>query len=261
MVAAVSKSNALPAASGRVALVLAAERLFAERGLDGVSLRQINEAAGQRNASAAHYHFGSREGVVRAVFEHRMAAVDARRRAVIESLHREGRMSDVRALIAAWIRPLAAELVPRPEGNHYVRFLDQTRRAWTPLPSDIAHGLDTGWRQADAALAQLLRYLPASLARLRLDVVTQSSIAALAQLEAQVARGSVAPEAVEQHIENLIDMSVGALTAPVSGDTLGAERSGATATLPEPGRRATLPPSAGSDHGQQPHLSHRRHRR
>src|SRR5262245_20055427 len=127
--------------SPKLALVLAAERLFAERGLNGVSLRQINEAAGQRNASAAHYHFGSRDGVVRAVFEHRMAAVDARRRAMVEELGRDGRTSELRALVGAWVRPLAVELVPRTEGNHYVRFLDQVRRAWTPLPRDLTHGL------------------------------------------------------------------------------------------------------------------------
>ena len=43
-------------------MMLAGEQLFAERGFRGVSLREIGLAAGQRNNSAAQYHFGSRLG-------------------------------------------------------------------------------------------------------------------------------------------------------------------------------------------------------
>ena len=34
-----------------------AERLFASKGIDKVSLREIVRASGQSNLSAAHYHF------------------------------------------------------------------------------------------------------------------------------------------------------------------------------------------------------------
>lgn len=51
-------------------------------------------AAGQRNASAAHYHFGSREGVVRAVFEFRMSGVNRRRLQRFDTLERDGRLTD-----------------------------------------------------------------------------------------------------------------------------------------------------------------------
>jgi AcrR family transcriptional regulator len=50
-------------------IVLAAERLFAERGLDGVSLREIGAAVGNANNSAVQYHFGSKDQLVRAIFE------------------------------------------------------------------------------------------------------------------------------------------------------------------------------------------------
>lgn len=49
-------------------LVQAAMKLVAENGLGGLSLREVNKAAGTRNKSAAHYHFGSKLGIVRAVF-------------------------------------------------------------------------------------------------------------------------------------------------------------------------------------------------
>jgi AcrR family transcriptional regulator len=53
----------------RARLLDAAVLLFAERGLGGVSLREINEAAGQRNTNALHYHFGDRDGLIGAIVE------------------------------------------------------------------------------------------------------------------------------------------------------------------------------------------------
>jgi len=46
----------------------AAERLFAERGIDAVSLRTINAEAGY-SVAALHYHFGTRDGLVRLSFD------------------------------------------------------------------------------------------------------------------------------------------------------------------------------------------------
>ena len=60
-------------------LLDAAERLFAEAGFRAVSLRAINEAAGARNTSASHYHFGSKEALVDAVFARRMDALNRAR--------------------------------------------------------------------------------------------------------------------------------------------------------------------------------------
>jgi AcrR family transcriptional regulator len=48
----------------RERLLDTAERLFATHGLHAVSLRTINTEAGARNVSAAHYHFGSKTGVI-----------------------------------------------------------------------------------------------------------------------------------------------------------------------------------------------------
>ena len=42
-------------AETRARLIATAEQLYAERGLDGVSLVEISREAGQRNRAAAHY--------------------------------------------------------------------------------------------------------------------------------------------------------------------------------------------------------------
>ena len=67
-------------------IVLAAERLFAERGYEGVSLREIGAAAGSGNNSAVQYHFGSKEQLVVAIFENRLTYIDDRRAILIAQL-------------------------------------------------------------------------------------------------------------------------------------------------------------------------------
>ncbi len=71
------------------ALLDVAERLFEQKGIAAVSLRQIVIAAGQRNLSAAHDHFGSGEGLIHVVVERRMRTIDANRlgyRAMVRGL-------------------------------------------------------------------------------------------------------------------------------------------------------------------------------
>lgn len=102
-------------------LLRAAERLFARHGVHGVTVRQLNAAAGVRNTSALHYHFGSRDGLVRAIVERHQAVVDAERARRLEGL---GEDAPVRDLVALVLEPLAAEL-GSPSGRDYLRIVPQ----------------------------------------------------------------------------------------------------------------------------------------
>jgi aminoglycoside phosphotransferase (APT) family kinase protein len=72
------------------ALLAAAERLFADEGIDGPSLREITRAAGQRNTSALQYHFGDRDELLRAVLERHLRSVDTNRSALLDQLDLTG---------------------------------------------------------------------------------------------------------------------------------------------------------------------------
>jgi AcrR family transcriptional regulator len=104
------------------ALIRAAERLFAERGSDGVSLREINAAAGATNASAIQYHFGGRSGLVRAVLAKHESGIEARRHAALDAYDARGE-ADVRALAAALVEPLADELGNDDGGLGYLQLV------------------------------------------------------------------------------------------------------------------------------------------
>lgn len=80
------------AASTPDRILLAAERLFSERGIDGVSLREITSAAGV-NSAAAHYHFGSKQAVLEELFALRARPIAERREQLLGALKvdRQGR--------------------------------------------------------------------------------------------------------------------------------------------------------------------------
>ena len=101
-------------------LIAAAEQLFAERGIEGVSLREINTAAGQRNSTALQYHFGDRYGLVRAVLRKHAPAVDTVRHAMLDEYQRLGH-DDLRVLAEALVRPSATKLDDPDGGRAYLQ--------------------------------------------------------------------------------------------------------------------------------------------
>jgi AcrR family transcriptional regulator len=128
-------ANTSDGATTKERLIDAAERLFAERGIDGVSLREINRMSGARNAIAVQYHFSDRAGVVRAILDKHGPAVEARRHAMLDQYEAEGRPADIRQLAAALVRPLAAKLGDRDGGREYLQIYSDLLNRPNPLIS------------------------------------------------------------------------------------------------------------------------------
>src|ERR1700730_6362188 len=89
----------------RERLLATAEELFATRGIDAVSVRDITEAAGA-NIAAVNYHFGSRRGLIDAIVERRADALGTRRAELLDALNGAGPV-DIRALIRVMVLPTA----------------------------------------------------------------------------------------------------------------------------------------------------------
>jgi AcrR family transcriptional regulator len=108
----------------RSALITAAERLFAANGVDGVSLREIMRAAGQRNTTSLQYHFGDRDGLLRALIDKHSRTVSIRREALLERLdvQPDPRLRDV---AAAFVAPLVAKLADPDGGREFLRIAAQ----------------------------------------------------------------------------------------------------------------------------------------
>ncbi len=106
-------------------IVAVAERLFAERGIEGVSLNDINKAAGQRNKNATHYHFGSKEGLLQAIHDKHEPGISARRDELLDEMEAHGELN-LRNVVRAMVRPLAEKLDDPDGGPEYVRFCAHT---------------------------------------------------------------------------------------------------------------------------------------
>ena len=71
----------------RERLLDVAERLFARRGLDAVSVRDITQAAGA-NLGAITYHFGTMRKLIVAVFDRRMAPLTRQRLEALDAMEK-----------------------------------------------------------------------------------------------------------------------------------------------------------------------------
>jgi AcrR family transcriptional regulator len=71
-------SSACASESTQQRLLDAAERLFVEHGFEGASMRALAERAGT-SVSAANYHFGGKQALMRAVLVRRLEPLNARR--------------------------------------------------------------------------------------------------------------------------------------------------------------------------------------
>lgn len=195
-------------ASARERIIVAAERLIAEHGVD-VPLRDIAAAAGQRNNSAVQYHFGSRDGLIDAVASYRIADLEQHRLLLLA----ESEAQDVRSLVSALVVPMLT--VPYEHGaTHYARFLEQVR-THPALAADT--NLDRAGRAAVrliiVRLDRALQDLPAAVRRRRLRVLPTVLFALLADRE----RALDDPQRDDQDsAAELVDLIVGLLTAPVS---------------------------------------------
>lgn len=101
-------------------LITAAERLFAERGIDGVSLREITREASQRNTTALQYHFGDRDGLVRAIVLKHMETVAVRREALLEMVAGRDDLT-LREGATMLVQPLIAKLTSDDGGPEFLQ--------------------------------------------------------------------------------------------------------------------------------------------
>ncbi|MFD3745305.1 TetR family transcriptional regulator [Nocardia sp. NPDC058633] len=203
----------MAATQARERIIVAAERLIAQQG-QAVPLRDIAAAAGQRNNSAIQYHFGSRDGLIEAVVEHRLAILEVRRLELLAEQAGSGRPPGVHGLLEALVVPMF-ELGERHGIRYYARFLEQIHAH--PAVTDAANLGDAGRTSVRVIMQGLdreLTTLPPRLRVRRLRASTTMLFALLADHERALEAGDARASDARVWAE-IIDMLAGALTAPV----------------------------------------------
>ena len=110
--------------STKNALIRSAERLFAEKGLGTVSVKEITRAAGARNPSAVHYHFGNVETLIKEVFLQRFKKIEEDRLVRLAQVTETEPKKRLVALLEAALTPYIQACLEE-EGRLYVRFCVQ----------------------------------------------------------------------------------------------------------------------------------------
>jgi AcrR family transcriptional regulator len=204
----------------REQMIAAAERIAVERGVGAMSLREVQAASGQRNKSAAHYHFGSREGLIEAVVAARMGPVNERRHEMLAALDAAGPPVPLRALVAALVEPLAEHTAARP-GSRWARFLAQGM-ADPALSEIVQRNLEgTSYRAVRARLVSAIDGLPRAWGARRVDQATGLAVMSLAAAEAAAdghdgaARAPGGPDPADL-IVDLVDVCTAVVAAPSS---------------------------------------------
>lgn len=161
------------AAATRLKIMAAAERLFADRGIDGVPLREIAAAAGQGNNTAVQYHFGTKEKLVYAIFAHRTDLFEAQRAAMLATAEQAGRLADVRVLLQILCLPhltIADEQGGHPYSAFLAQYLTRSRAAGIPHPYDNQEELMPALRRTRRLLTEACRHVPPVMLQLRVGL-------------------------------------------------------------------------------------------
>lgn len=212
----------------RERLLLTAERLIAEEGVGQVSMRQINAEAGARNLSAVHYHFGSLEGVIAAIFAHRMGAVERRRSAMLDELVAGGaERAGLQEILHAVVWPLAEQMLSQAGDNHYVRFLAAINRtsrfdSWSVVRPRHRRGLVRSY----VMLRRLLPDLPKEVLHMRMIIELRTLMYTLADVDVMIRdrHPALRDSLVIFHASDLVTRIAAALMAPLSEATRMARR-------------------------------------
>jgi len=200
------RAGGRPRAATRLNIIETAERLFGLYGIHGVSLRQIGLEAGSANKGAIPYHFKNLKGLVRAIFEHRLPTLEARRRELLDAATAGGRSPEVRVLLTILFAPLT-EQVDQHGLHSYAAFLSGLSRFHQLAERRKLAKSAPVINQAVGLLARKLTHLSPDQFRRRFAAVNNMVIDAIVLQD----------EEVRIALDELLDMAAAALQAGYEG--------------------------------------------
>ena len=210
-------SPAPPTSETREQLLAAAERLFAERGFAGVSVRTIAAEAGV-NWSLVGYYFRGKDGLLAEVYRRHCTTLNAERLRLLTEARRTG--LQLESVIEAFVRPALAEIQGGEGRNQYSRLRAMLAAEDAPLFAQlVADNFDQSSRTFVAALRECLPKLSADdvLWRFHFMLGTIYYSASSPQRIKAFSRGRCDPGDVEATVRHLVPFLATAFrSAPVA---------------------------------------------
>lgn len=205
----------------KVRLILAAETLFAERSIESISLREIARAADNGNNNAVQYHFGSKNGLIQAIFAYRVWQMDEQRRAGLEELRSNGRALDIPTLLELLFLPLL-DLTNEAGRHTYAGFVGKYLLLNRPI--GVPHAMDSlaeftvALRQINSEIERHLQHLPADLVINRIALSYLMFINMLVRSDNDGA-SALGGNVLQQRIKDCLEMAAAALLAPARAES------------------------------------------
>lgn len=198
----------------QMALILAAEKLFGDYGIDAVGLRAISEAAQQKNSNAVQYHFGGKLGLLKAIFELREGQLQPARANLLAQGEVQGRFRDIRFLLRVCFEPNFLLYRDHHEIGYlklHAAYLSTHRPRGVQHPVDYDSANSVSYRQAIRLLGERLAYLGPKRWMSRLESVGTMFLSVFIQ---HSARKPDPNTSLDELFEDAIEMMAAALTAP-----------------------------------------------
>ena len=204
----------------RERILMAAERLFAANGIDATSLRSIIGEA-DVNLAAVHYHFGSKDALLEAVFQRLFGPLNQQRLAMLdEAESRAGKRRPSLAQIAeAFIAP-TLRLCNDPErGPTFMKLIGRMLAEPELFIERVASKQFAEIRRRFVdAVAGALPALPREeiMWRLMFGVGAMAHTMRIDKAMPQLSGGICAESNVDEHIQRLVSFIVAGLKAPAT---------------------------------------------
>jgi AcrR family transcriptional regulator len=203
-------------ANTRERLKRAARRLFALRGFDGVGVRDIVLAAGQKNSGSLHYYFGSKEELARELVSDGARLIDERRNRALDEIEQRGGPKNLREVIGCLVWPstdLAGDGARLAKEDTYIRFITMLQMSHRQLFLDALEGKwASGYNRVLVHLRAMLHGIDPELVNQRLILMSLYLRAAMSSREAALEGGaSHRVWSAEATMENFIDTVEGML--------------------------------------------------
>lgn len=194
-----------PTSDTKEQIINVAERLFAERGFAGTTLRNVVSEA-KVNLAAVHYHFGSKEDLFRAVIARLARPIVEQELALLAELQAGNKVPSVEAILTAILKP-CLEILAQDQDNLLTRarFMGRCRTEPEPIQSIAAQEFAAS---VEAFLDALQRALPEQ-SRSQLSWKLDLVIASLIRVQTEAGQPfallqGTDPEDVQNAVEQLV---------------------------------------------------------
>jgi|SRR5690554_3287719 len=204
---------------GALKLIVTAERLFGDHGVEGVSIRQIVTAAGLVNSYSIHHHFGSKEGLVQAVYDYRVPQFEEGCR---QRLHEEiagagdGCVS-IQALLAARFMPLVDSFDVKTQQSYSKFLLRLLHRDSGRHPYFCSQVPQPASKEIHKRLLTLFPGLPVEVFNTRFSLASDLFLGAMAEKRRLAATGQDPYGSEQAYWRETVNMLVAIFSEPFGG--------------------------------------------